>query len=195
MDPARQQMTEAEYLAFDAASPERNEFYNGEVVAMAGAEPVHGAVTVELTVLLRQRLGGRPCLVWSESLRVRIGETGAYVYPDIAITCGRPELADTRPRTLLNPLVVVEVLSDSTESHDRGAKFAHYQRRASLREYVLVSTGQRRIEHYQRIDEGGWHYREYTGDDVLALPALGVEIPLADIYAQADLLAQLLADP
>ncbi len=190
----RETMTEAAYLALDEASAERYEYYAGEIVLMAGAEPVHGALVADLVTALRVGLRGRPFMVWAESQRVRIVETDLYAYPDVVATSGRPEFADTRPQTLLNPLLVIEVLSPSTETDDRGAKFAHYQRRASLREYVLVTPEKRRVEHYQRLDDDRWLLSVYTGDDVLVLPAVELEIPLADIYAQAELLASLTAD-
>lgn len=190
----RETMTEAAYLALDEASAERYEYYAGEIVLMAGAEPVHGALVADLVTALRVGLRGRPCMVWAESQRVRIAETDLYAYPDVVATCGRPEFADTRPQTLLNPLLIIEVLSPSTETDDRGAKFAHYQRRASLREYVLVTPEKRRVEHYQRLDDDRWLLSVYMGDDVLVLPTVELEIPLADIYAQAELLASLTVD-
>jgi len=184
-------ITEAEYLALDERSAERFEYFGGEVVLMAGAEPDHGAVVAGLVAALGQRLRGRPCLVWAESQRIRVDETGLYAYPDVVVTCGTPRFADTPPRTLLNPLVVIEVLSPSTESVDRGAKFAHYQRRASLKEYVLVSPDTRRVEHYARMEDRRWILTVRTDDELLELPALDAGIPLAEIYEQAELLAAL----
>ncbi len=184
-------MSEAEYLELDANSAERHEYFDGDVVAMAGSDPVHGAVVGQLACVLRGGASERLCLFWTHSQRVRVEETGAYAYPDLVATCGRPELAPTRPPTLLNPLLIVEVLSPSTEADDRGAKFAHYQRRASLREYVLVTPGERRVEVFTRMDDGAWSYRAYTGDEVVPFASLGIEVPLPEIYAQAELLREL----
>ncbi len=194
MEPAADVvLTEAEYLALDEGSDVRHEFYGGEVVAMAGADPRHGAVAASLVRQLGARLEGGPCLVWAADQRVRVDETGLYAYPDLVVVCGRPEFADTRPRTLLNPLVVIEVLSSSTESLDRGAKFAHFQRRSSLAEYVLVSPAERRVEHYRRLEGDRWELTVVAGDGVLAFPALGPEVPLDQVYEQADRLAELTA--
>ena len=182
-------MTEAEYLEFDAASPGRYEFYNGEVVAMAGAEPEHGAVVAALSHAIGIRLEGRSCLVWSADQRVRVDETGLYAYPDLVAGCAPFRFADTHPRTLLNPVVVIEVLSASTETTDRGPKFAHFQSRPSVHEYVLVTASARRIEHYRRLDADRWELVVVTGTSTLSLPALGLSIPLDEVYRDAEMLA------
>ena len=184
-------MTEAEYLALDAASPERHEFYNGEVVAMAGAEPVHGVIVAGLSRALGNRLEGRPCLVWSQDQRVRVDEAGLHAYPDLIVACAPLRFAQTNPRTLLNPRIIIEVLSPSTEAHDRGAKFAHFQLRPTVEEYVLVASTERRVDHYLRLDGDQWLLTVFTGDSNLLLPALGLEIPLNEVYRDAERLAEL----
>lgn len=179
-------MSEAEYLAWDLAHPEKHEFVNGDVVAMAGADPRHSALTMRLGAALGSRLRGRPCLVHASDLRVRVDETGLYAYPDLVVVCGPHELADTKPRTLLNPKVIVEVLSATTAEYDRGAKFAHYQRRASLEEYVLVGCPERRVEHYRRLPTGQWLLTVVEGDGVVPFPGLDLEVPLGELYDGLD---------
>lgn len=189
MEPARGlRMSVEEYLAFDGAAEVKHELVNGEVVAMAGAEPEHNAVCNALTAAVELRLRGRPCITFSPDQRILVDETGLYTYADLTVVCGPAQFDDAKPRTLLNPQVVFEVLSPSTEAYDRGAKFAHYRRRASLQEYVLVAWTERRVDHYQRADGGAWLLRAYEIGAELELPALGIRLPVAELYAKLDLL-------
>jgi Uma2 family endonuclease len=186
-------MTEEEYLAFEAASDTKHEFVNGEIVAMAGAGREHSLIRECLSSALQVALAsaGKPCVTHSSDMRVSISETGLYAYPDVTVVCGGEEF-DRRmtPPSLLNPTVVFEVLSESTEAYDRGAKAAHYRSRASLREYVLVSSTERKVEVIRRGDKSGWWESAiFTGDDVVPLASLGIEVPLAAIYRQLDLIA------
>jgi Uma2 family endonuclease len=150
-------MSFAEYIAPEAKSEIRHEFLNGDVFAMAGGTPEHsvlaGATIRELGVALR----GRPCHVFTSDLRVRVAATGLVTYPDVTVICADLESHPEDRSTILNPLVLVEVLSDSTEAYDRGAKAAHYRRIDSLREYVLISQNEPRIEVFRRL--AGGHYR------------------------------------
>ena len=130
--------TVEEYLDIDAASDVRNEFISGYIVAMAGNTPEHVAIVDNLTHQFRSTFRGRPCKSWSNMLRVRTTES-TYVYPDIAVTCGEPVYLPSKPKTLTNPVVVIEVLSDSTQRIDRGEKFINYLLLESLQYYVLVS--------------------------------------------------------
>lgn len=181
-------MTEAEYLAYDLSHEGRHEFVNGEVLAMAGGSEAHALATANVIVALAAALRGGPCRVYSNDLRVRVDETGLYAYPDVTVVCGRAELAPTNPPTLLNPRVVVEVLSDSTEAHDRGAKAAHFRRRASIEALVFVSTTEMRVEVYTRGEDGAWTLREATEGEI-GVPPLGVSLPLVEVYAGFDALA------
>lgn len=133
-------------------------------------------------------LRGSPCRVCSNDLRVRVEETGLYTYPDVTVVCGRAELAPTHPPSLLNPRVVVEVLSASTEAHDRGAKSAHYRRRASIEAIVYVATEERRVEVLTRNADGTWTLHEATTGDLPIAP-LGVALPVDEVYAGFDALA------
>jgi Uma2 family endonuclease len=180
--PDRKRMSEAEYLRYDAADAVRNEWVNGEVVAMAGGHPAHVEVVAALLGALRSRLAGGACRALASDLRVRVTETGLHAYPDIVIFCGTPEYAPTTPPTLLNPAVLIEVLSESTEAFDRGAKASHYRRRASVQEIVLVSWTERRIEVHSR-DGTDWRLTDVYEDGVLHLPSLGIDVPVSEVFA------------
>ena len=132
------------------------------------------------------RLADRPCVVYTSDLRVNVSATGMYTYPDVSVVCGPAELHPDGSDTLRNPTVIFEVLSDSTEAYDRGAKFEHHQRLPSLREYLLVAPDQRRIERYERVEGGSWLYTLFTGDAVVPLPAIEIELPLVEVYARVE---------
>jgi Uma2 family endonuclease len=177
-------MTEAEYLAYDASHEGKHELVNGEVVAMSGVSDAHDRVQVNLLVALARRLHGGPCRVRGSDLRVRLEETGLYGYPDLTIVRGPALFADTRPPSLLNPRVVVEVLSESTEEYDRGAKVAHYRHRASVDLILLVDSRRPLIERQQRNPDGTWTLSEHADGEVAVLDAT---VPLAEIYADVRL--------
>jgi Uma2 family endonuclease len=183
-----------EYLERERGSETKHELVNGIVVAMAGASPRHNAIVGNVIGLLRQVLRDRPCLVLASDQRVHVESTGLYTYPDATVICERARFHADDSDTLLNPTVILEVLSPSTEAYDRGAKFAHYRSIASLQECVLVSQPERRVEHYRRLESGQWILTEYVGDEAkVALPALACETPLAELYAKTELLDD--ADP
>ena len=181
----------AEYLALERAGETKHELVNGEIVAMSGASPVHNLVAMNLGRRLGELVAAKPCVVLSSDQRVYVPATGLFAYPDLTVVCGRPELHPEDDHTLINPRVIVEVLSDSTEAYDRGAKFAHYQSIVSLEEYVLVSTRERRLEHYRRQGTGQWLLTVHVGDEArVAFPALGGELPLASVYEKVDAFAR-----
>ena len=183
MSMAARDVTPVEtYLELERDADHKHEFVNGEIVAMAGAGPEHTYVQTALTVAIGSRLLGGPCEPHVSDARVRLDETGLYAYPDLTVSCGEAEFSDERPPSLLNPTVVFEVLSESTEMYDRGIKAAHYRQRASIREFVLLSTDAVRAEVYRRLPEGGWKIELVEGDAVLSLPSLSVDVPLAEIY-------------
>lgn len=176
-------MTEAEYLAYDLAHEGRHEYYPpGDIVSMSGASEAHVLISVNLLIALGVRLRGGPCRVYNADMRVRLDDTGAYVYPDVSIVCAPPVFTDTRPPSLCNPAVVIEVLSDTTEGHDRGAKAAHYRHLPGLLAYVLVATRERRIEVYARQSDGSWRLTEAEGDGAVTLPPHGLGLSLAEVY-------------
>ena len=179
----RPKLTVAEYLARGRTAEFKSEYYRGETFAMAGASTQHVSVAVNMLGELHARLKGSPCKVVSNDQWVKVSATGLYTYPDAAIVCGKAEYDSVDPDTLLNPVVIIEVLSPSTENYDRGAKFRQYQQIPSLKEYVLVSQDEPLIERFVRQPDESWNLTilsGLTGDLVFAtVPA---RIPLADIY-------------
>jgi Uma2 family endonuclease len=170
-----------EYLALEETADFKSEYYAGEIFAMAGGTPEHVLITGNVAGELRERLRGRSCRVYPADLRVRVSPAGLYTYPDVVVVCDHPEIEQN---TLLNPVVLVEVLSESTEAYDRGEKFAHYQRLESLSDYILVSQNAARVELYHRLPEGGWHYVQvHDLADAIAIPSLNISLPLSEIYA------------
>ena len=176
-------MTYAEYLAAEAVSEVRHEYLNGEVWAMAGGTPEHAALALAVGSELRQALRGKPCRAYSADLRVRIVDTGLSTYPDVSVVCGQLETAPDDKDAVTNPIVLVEVLSESTEGYDRGAKAAHYRRIPSLREYVLVSQAEPRIEVHRRAESGRWELLEARPGETIELVSLGARLDVAAIYA------------
>ena len=147
MSLARQRITPQEYLALERASEVRHEYFNGSVYAMAGAKERHNLVTSNVSGELHARFKGRGCKVHSSDMRVKVDTTGLYTYPDVVALCGPARFEDDEQDTLVNPALIVEVLSPPTEAYDRGEKFAHYRRIASVTDYLLISPDRLRVEH------------------------------------------------
>lgn len=176
-------MTYAQYLVAEAGSEVRHEYLNGEVWAMAGGTPEHGALALALAGELREALRGKSCRLYSSDVRVRIAGTGLTTYPDLSVVCGQLETAPDDPDAILNPVVLVEVLSGTTEGYDRGAKAAHYRRIPSLREYVLVSQDDPLVEVYRRGQSGRWELLEARPGESIELASLGIRLDVAAVYA------------
>jgi len=166
----------------------RNELVNGRIYAMAAASPVHNQIAANLRGLVWSQLRTSACRPYGSNQRVGVPDTGFYTYPDLSIACAPEEFDPEDPNTLVNPTVLFEVLSPSTEAYDRGAKFAHYRRIHSLREYWLVSCDRMRIERFVRRGED-WSFQEFEGAE--ATVPLGVDLeftlPLSEIYARVAL--------
>ena len=176
--------TPQEYLALERKSETRNEYYNGEIFAMAGASREHNLIVANLLRDIGNQLEDRPCESYPSDMRVSIEATGLYTYPDVSVVCGEPRFQDREVDTLLNPTVIVEVLSPSTEAYDRGDKFRHYRRIDSLREFVLISQDRMMVERYTRQGKD-WVLSDMTDpDQVLKLESIGCQIPLDRIYAK-----------
>ncbi len=175
-------MSYAEFLAREGASEPRHEFLDGQVFAMAGGSPEHGALAAAVIGELRSALRGTPCRVFSSDVRVRIEATGLSTYPDASVVCGQLETAALDKDAITNPILLVEVLSDSTEAYDRGAKAAHYRRIPSLREYVLVDQKEPRVEIYRRNEQGRFELFEVTLGQPLELGSVGVTLDVRAIY-------------
>ncbi len=178
-------LTEAEYLASERHAEIKREFIAGEVFAMAGGTPAHSLIATNLLGELRNRLRGQPCVPYNSDLRLKVQASGLYTYPDVLIICGPLQFTDEQKDTIVNPTVIAEVLSDSTEAYDRGKKFEHYRRIPTLREYLLVSQKEPQIEQFVRADSGQWLLGEEQGLEAsLRLASLGIVLPLAAIFAR-----------
>lgn len=187
MEPAqRERLSEAEYLERERASDEKHELVNGELVAMAGSTRQHSQITANIIRSLGNRFADRPCVVHTSDRRVNVATTRLYAYPDVSVVCGPEQSHPQDHNTLRNPTLIVEVLSDSTELYDRGAKFAHYQNLASMREYLLVSQKERIVERYERIDGDEWRYTRFTGGAIVPLPSVAAELPLDEVYLKVE---------
>jgi Uma2 family endonuclease len=175
-------VTAEEYLALDRAAEFRSEFLNGEIIAMSGGSMRHSGLKVNLYGEVRSALRGTSCRVFDSDLRVRVSSQ-MYTYPDLTVVCGKPLPADKREDILLNPTVIFEVLSPSTEYYDRGVKFRRYREIESLTDYILVDQDQIRIEQFTRGDANTWTLHDYQrADEVLVIAAIGVSLPLSSIY-------------
>lgn len=182
--------TPEEYLAAERAAPYKSEYIDGYVLAMSGASRAHNVLTLRIGGLLDAQLAGAPCEVYSADMRVKVSETGDYTYPDVVVACGDIAFEDDELDTLLTPTVIVEVLSPSTERHDRGDKFERYRRIASLREYLLVAQDRMLIEQYVRQDEGWLLTTHDNLDDMVRLPSIDCALTLKDVYRKVRFPAQ-----
>jgi len=176
-------ITPADYLARERRSEVRSEYLNGRVYAMSGASREHNRITINLSAMLHSRLKGKPCEPFSGDLRVKVSPTGLYTYPDVIVACGESRFEDEHVDTLLDPTVIIEVLSDSTEAYDRGEKFAHYRALESLTDYLLVAQDRPRIEHFVRQPDSRWLYSVLDGlDEQVEIATLDCVLPLAEVY-------------
>ncbi|NJL29196.1 MAG: Uma2 family endonuclease [Thermoanaerobaculia bacterium] len=190
MAQPKPRMTPAEYLALERQAETRSEFLDGEIFAMAGASARHVRVCAALTATLWNQLVDRPCDVLPTDMRVKIPATGLYTYPDVAVVCGEAEYDDAEHDTLLNPTLLIEVLSPPTADYDLGAKFGHYRTLPSLREVLYVAQSEVHVLHYRRQSDGTWLLSETRDPDaVVELPSIGAELRLAQVYSKARLTA------
>lgn len=182
---ARQRHSFAEYLGLEAISPVKHEYLDGHVWAMAGGSPDHAAIAVNVAVILAAALRGRPCRVYSSDLRVRVQATGLGTYPDLSVVCGslQTDPDDPSGNTIINPTLLIEVLSPSTEDYDRGEKLSHYKRIPSVREILLIAHDEHRLESWRRTDSG-WtlEVARAGAEDRLRLAALDCTLDLAEVY-------------
>jgi Uma2 family endonuclease len=186
LQPQGHRFTIREYLELEAISVQRHEYFDGEIVAMAGGTPQHSLIIMNVGGELRQRLKGSSCRVYDSNLRVRVPGTSMYTYPDVTVICGEPRFDQQDPRntTVVNPSVVIEVSSSSTAEYDRRDKFRQYLQLESLKQYVLIAQGAPFVESFFRRDDGNWLMTPYSElTTVFKLQALEVELPLSEIYA------------
>jgi Uma2 family endonuclease len=187
--------TPEEYLVRERAAEYKSEYYRGDIFAMAGASLAHNLIVKNLIRRLDEALDGRNCAVLPGDMRVKC-PTGLYTYPDVVITCERPEFDDERRDTLVNPQVLIEVLSPSTEAYDRGKKFEHYRTIPSLREYVLVAQDHAAVERFVRpAGSEPWSWTVQNSlDDVCELTCIGCRVLLSDIYRNVEFPPPTIAD-
>jgi Uma2 family endonuclease len=178
-------LTEEEYLRIERAAESKSEYYDGRMYAMSGGSYRHGRIIPNLAAQFLQALRSKDCSVTTSDVRIRVSPRGFYTYPDIAVVCGAPQFADDQADTLLNPSLLVEVLSPSTEAHDRGFKFAQYRQLDSLREYALVSQTEPRVEVFRRQGPNEWVLTEACGlDATCRFESVDCQVTLAEIYYQ-----------
>ena len=181
--------TPEEYLALERAAFERHEWLDGLIYAMAGESPEHSLISVNATITLGTQLKGKPCAVYSPNMKVYsrlpsdVGLKGLFSYPDCTVVCGQPRFHDEHRDILINPQVVIEVLSPTTERYDRGKKFLRYQQNSSMTDYVMIAQAYASIEHYARQANGSWLYSvttELTGS--VELRSIECRLPLPEVY-------------
>ncbi len=176
-----------EYLALDRKSENKHEYFRGAAFAMGGASRAHNAITLNIGGELRQAFRSRECVAFVSDMRVRIDFDQSYVYPDVVATCLSPQFEDEELDTLINPQLIIEVLSDSTESYDRGKKFERYRTIESLTDYLLVTQDRVSVDYFHRDDDGLWKLRAYNSlSDVVQLDSVGCELSLADVYLKVE---------
>ena len=183
-------VTPEEYLAFERRNEYKSEYINGEVFAMTGASRRHNIIAVNITSSLDRQLADRPCEIYAGDMRVRIASRReyAYIYPDVVVVCGEPHFEDNHLDTLLNPTVLVGVLSESTEHYDRGRKFSFCREIEPLAEYVLVAQDEYRVEQYVKQPDGRWMLSDYRSlEDVVELTSVQCALALRDVYKKVSL--------
>ena len=180
---AKTKLTVAEYLTFERKSESKHEFFDGELFAMTGGTPAHSLIASNFIREAGNALKDRPCVVYTSDLRVKVNATGLYTYPDVTIVCGEQKFDDDQSDTLINPTIVVEVLSKSTASYDRGPKSKHFRKIDSLQALILIEQDCPVVEVYCRQSDGKWILSDATElTDSIAIEPIGISIPLTEIY-------------
>ena len=181
--------TPEEYLALERKAECKSEYFNGEIFAMSGATPQHVLIVTNVVSELRGQLKSRPCTVYSTDLRLKVSATGLYTYPDVIVVCGEPQFNDDHKDTLLNPTLIVEVLSESTKDYDRGGKFEQYRMLESFIEYVLIAQDKHHVEYFVRQPDNRWLLSETNRlEDNLELTSIGCNLALTEVYDKVELL-------
>ena len=183
-------LTPAEYLAIERAAETRSEYFGGEMFAMSGASRAHNTISLNIASSMNGQLAARPCEVYMSNMRVKVNAVGLYTYPDVVATCENPEFEDAEVDTLLNPQVIIEVLSKSTEAYDRGKKFENYQKLKSLKEFLLVSQTSPRVERYTRQSDNEWLlWTTGNAAGLVEIKSIDCELKLVDIFAKVEFLS------
>lgn len=183
----RPTLTPEEYLAFERKALQKSEYFKGEVFAMSGASEQHNLIVANVIASLHVQLKQRPCKVYPSDMRVKVSPTGLYTYPDVVVVCGEVQFDDEQKDTLLNPTLLVEVLSESSEDYDRGKKFEHYRTIPSFVEYVVIAQATPHVEQFTRRANHQWLLSE-TNDlqDIIQLSSIHCDLTLADIYDKVE---------
>ncbi len=190
--PKRSFLTPEEYLEIERRAEFKSEYYQGEMFAMAGAHEPHNIIASNIIRVLGNQLLERDCIVYPSDMRVKILPLNKYTYPDVVVACGNRRFENDQNDSLLNPVLIIEILSESTEAYDRGKKFQHYQFIESLAEYILVAQDAIGVEQYVRQSDRTWMYYAYQNlDDVAKLESVGCELALKEVYVKVpNVLAQ-----
>jgi Uma2 family endonuclease len=184
----KSRFTVEQYLTLERKAEYKSEYLSGEIFAMGGASRRHNLISLNIGAEFRTQLKQRPCEVYTSDMRVKVSATGLYTYPDVVVVCGEPAFEDAEVDTLLNPTLLVEVLSKSTEDYDRGGKFEHYRTLESLQEYVLVAQQKHHVMHYVRQPDNAWLLSETTSMDcVMHLLSINCDLALTEVYAKVQL--------
>lgn len=179
----RPQITPQEYLEIERKAATKSEYYAGEMFGMAGASREHNLIAVNVLASIHRQFVGRPCEVYAGDMRVKVSASGLYTYPDIIALCGKPIFDDLEADTLLNPMVIIEVLSKSTEGYDRGAEFEHYRKLESLEEFILVAQNKCHVEQFVRQPDRTWVLLETENrGEILKVRSIRCELSIAEIY-------------
>ena len=183
MSTALKRITPQEYLIRERQASTKSEFYQGEIFAMGGRSANHSLIAANFVREAGNALKDKPCTVFNSDLRVQIQATGLYTYPDATIVCGEQIFDDDHRDTLLNPTVIVEVLSDSTEKYDRGKKSNHYRQIASLKELILIAQDRPQVERFTRQPNGDWLFHEQKELSAeFELKSLGISVAMSELY-------------
>lgn len=184
---ARLTISPEEYLRFEREAEERHEYDNGRISLMVGESPNHNRVYVSLAAIVSKQLKGKSSEAFSLNMKISINSAGKFFYPDLSVVCGKAQYHDKDRDALLNPKVVIEVLSPSTEKYDRSVKFQAYQLVESLTDFLLISQDKPLVEHFARQASGQWLYTAYRGlSAVVDLPSIDCQLPLAEIYDRVE---------
>ncbi|HEY0005134.1 MAG TPA: Uma2 family endonuclease [Pyrinomonadaceae bacterium] len=176
-------LTPEEYLAFEREAEYKSEYFDGIMYAMSGASLAHNTIVANVIIELGPQLRGRPCRVLPSDMKVRLPDSRKFFYPDVSVVCGEPQFHDERTDVILNPVLIIEVLSESTEGFDRGKKFQAYQQLDSLREYILISQERQVIEQYVRQTRESWTYTATVGlESSVQLPSIECTLSLKAVY-------------
>jgi Uma2 family endonuclease len=187
----KRRLTPEEYLAIERKAEFKSEFYRGEMFAMAGASRRHNLIGLNIASSLLRQFAGRSCEAYHTDMRVRVTATGLNTYPDVTVVCGKREFLDSHEDTLLNPTVLFEVLSPSTESYDRGRKFDHYAQVESLQEYVIVAQAKPYVVRFTREADEEWRVRMFSElSDSVDFASIGCKLSLSEIYDRVEFAAE-----